>query len=49
MCDNKCPTVTYFIALHGSRDQPSAQEFTKYIGKPSPAPRLESTLARSWL
>ena len=35
-----------FTALQGSRDQPSAQEFTKYIGKPSPAPVLESALAR---
>ena len=30
---------------HGSRDQPSAQELTKYMGQPSPAPALVSALA----
>ena len=39
----------HFISLQGSRDQPSAQEFMKYIGQRSPAPLLESALARQWL
>ena len=30
MCNNRCHTL-YFIALRVSRDQASAQEFTKYI------------------
>ena len=37
-----------FIDPHGSRDHPSAQEFTKYMGLPSPAPALESALVRLW-
>ena len=36
----------HFIALQGSRDQCSAQEFIKYIGQQSPAPLLESALGR---
>ena len=55
----KCPSYSYigaggthyaskFIDPHGSRDQPSAQEFTKYMGLPSPAPALESALVRLW-
>ena len=51
MCNNKCPTVTRCTLLHfrgrRARDKPSAQKFTKYIGKQSPAPLLESALARS--
>ena len=52
MCNNKCQTVTWrhtlhFIALQGSRDQPSAQEFTKYIAQQSPGSLLESAFARS--
>ena len=42
-------TILCFIDPHGSRDHPSAQEFTKYMGLPSPAPALESALARLWL
>ena len=30
-----------FMQLQWSRDHPNAQEFTKYIGQPSPAPGLE--------
>ena len=41
-------TTYLFHESHGSRDQPSAQEFTKYMGQPSPAPGLESAFARSW-
>ena len=37
-----------FIQLHWQRDQPSAQEFTKYMGQPSPAPALVSALAWAW-
>ena len=48
MCNNRCHTL-YFIALRVSRDQASAKEFTKYIRQQSPAPLLESALARSWL
>ena len=36
-----------FIDPHGSQDQPSAQEFTKYVGS-RPAPTLESALVRLW-
>ena len=43
MCNNQCHTL-HFIALHGSLDQASAQEFTKYIGQQSPAALLESAL-----
>ena len=46
MCNNKCHMLR-FIALQGSRDQPSAQEFTKYIGQQSSPPLLDSALARS--
>ena len=48
MCNNQCHPL-HFIELNGSRDQPSAHEFTKYIGQPSPALLLESALAKSWL
>ena len=48
ICNNKCQTL-HFIALHWTLDQASAQEFTKYIGQQSPAPLLESALARSSL
>ena len=34
--------------IHVSQDQPSTHEFTKYIGQPSPAPRLELARAESW-
>ena len=37
-----------FIQLHRSLDQPSAQEFTKYIGQLSLAPALVSALAKEW-
>ena len=36
----------FFIQI--SLDQPRAHEFTKYIGQPSPALRLESARARLW-
>ena len=36
--------MLHFIAVHGSLDQPSAQQFTKYIGQQSPAALLESAL-----
>ena len=54
MCYNKCPTVTrctslYFRGRGTSPEHKKCQEFTKYIGQPSPAPVLESALARSWL
>ena len=45
---SSCHTL-HFIALQGSWDKPSAQEFTKYVGQQSPAPLLESALARLWL
>ena len=48
MCNYKCHTL-HFIALHGSWDQASTQEFIKYFGQLSPAPLLESALARSWI
>ena len=35
----------FFVESHGLRDQPSAQELTKYMGQPSPAPALVSALA----
>ena len=35
-----------FIQLHGSRDQPSAQEFTRYMEQQSPAPAMVLALAR---
>ena len=35
-----------FIQIHRSLDQPSAQEFTKYIEQQSLAPALVSALAR---
>ena len=55
----QCPSYSYigaggthyaskFIDPHGSQDQPSAQEFTKYMGLLSPAPALESALVRLW-
>ena len=51
MCNNKCHMLHFIaqFALHASRDQASAQEFTPYIGQPTPAPLLESAIARSWL
>ena len=36
ICNNTYHTLN-FIPLQGSWDQPSAQEFTKYIGQASPA------------
>ena len=36
----------HFIQPQGSRDQPSAQEYTKYIEQPFPTLLLESALAR---
>ena len=36
---NNVPTS---FQSHGSLDQPSAQELTKYMGQPSPAPALVS-------
>ena len=35
--------------LQASPDQPSAQEFTKYIWPPFPAPLLEPAPTSSWL
>ena len=41
--------TTYLLhESHGSWDQPSAQELTKYMRQPSPAPALVSALAWSW-
>ena len=37
----------HFIALQGSRDRRSAQDFKKYIRPQSAAPVLESALAMS--
>jgi hypothetical protein len=38
-----------FVESHGSLDQPSAQELTRYTGQPCPAPALVSAFKRSWL
>ena len=37
------------FSIQMSRDQPNTHGFTKYMGQPSPAPRLESLRARSWI
>ena len=40
-------TDTWFY-IQMSGDQPSPDEFTKYMGQSSPAPWLESARFRSW-
>ena len=41
--------VYHWLVPQPSLDQPSAHEFTKYMGQQSSAPLLESARARSWL
>ena len=43
-----CNNVLTSFQSHGSRDQPSAQELTKYMGQPFPAPR-QRFLPENWV